>query len=198
MKCTLKRNLYPKKLVETLIQRAIDKSSRQPVERVATAKIDKPIVAVPYVKGLFEKLKFACREEFVVVGKGMNTLKKSIFSKLKDGTPKMMQSNLVYEVTCSCGYKYVGQTCQLLRKRLYQHRKNIKKLNEEHSALCKHAIQERHTPLWDDTKILYREVVEKKRDILEMIAIKKAVKASNCVNKQTDSVMLSIMYNNLI
>jgi hypothetical protein len=155
----------------------------------------KPLVAIPYVKGLFEKLKVVCRNDLLVVGKGDNTLKNFIFSKLKDRTPMMLQSNVVYQVTCECGVIYTGQSLQWLRKRLYQHKLNIKNSNGDHSALCKHAIDEKHVPLWDQVKIVYHESNKKKREVLEMIAIKKS---SNSINKQTDSIMLASAYDNII
>lgn len=84
---------------------------------------------------------------------------------------------------------------ELLKDRIYQHKYNINIKNNEHSALCDHAIVNNHTPLWDKAKIVYRESHKKKREVLEMIAIKKT---KNCLNKQTDSVMLLATYNNII
>lgn len=189
---TLKRNLYPSGLMESLI-----KSSREKFMKNEKTPVKEklPIVAVPYVKGLFEKLKAACKNDVMLVGKGDNSLKKSVFSKLKEPTPKLNQSELVYSIPCSCGYTYVGQTLQFLKTRTGQHRYNIKAKNKDHSALCDHAITSGHTPLWDQTEIVFRESNQKKRDILEMIAIKKT---PNCLNKQTDCILLPATYNNII
>lgn len=84
----LKHNLYPCKLVETLIKKTQEKVSKQCMDKKSSDKAGKPIVAVPYVKGLFEGLKLACRDEVILVE--------------RQSTPKMLQSNLVYEVICSC------------------------------------------------------------------------------------------------
>lgn len=189
---TLRRNLYPVGLTESLIKATREKFSKG-MNKPMKEKL--PIVAVPYVKGLFEKLKAVCKDDVMLVGKGTNTLKRSIFSKLKDSTPKSHQSNLVYSIPCSCGHTYLGQTMQLLKDRIYQHKYNISIKNNNHSALCDHAITDSHTPLWDEVKIVYRENHQKKRDILEMIAVKKT---PNCLNKQTDCIMLSTTYNNII
>ena len=163
------------------------KKSEEPME--------KPTIAIPYVKGLFEKLKHACNDNLIVVGKAGNTLKKSVFSKLKDATPLMLLSYVVYEVTCECGYKYIGHTEQLLKQRMYQHKYNISIGNSSHSALCEHAIEHKHNPRFDEVKVLHHEYVKKKREVLEMISIKRA---PNAINKQTDSAMLSSTYSNLI
>ena len=107
----------------------------------------------------------------------------------------MQQSNLVYCVECECGDKYIGQTKRRLEARLHDHKYHIGVRNINHSALCKHSIENHHVPKWDETCVLALEKTQKKRDILEMIEIKKEERA---INKQTDSLLLSNVYNNLI
>lgn len=124
-----------------------------------------PIVAVPYVKGFFERLKTVCKNDVSLVGKGENGLKKSIFSKLKDPVPKLHQSYLVYRISCSCAYKYIDQTLQLLKDRIYLHKYNVGIKNNNHSALCDHAITNGHTPLRNEVEIIHRESHQKKRDL---------------------------------
>lgn len=189
---TLKNNFYPHNLVEDIIRLAMEKvKKRKPLE----PRERKPIIAVPYVKGLFEKLKSTCNSEFTLVGKGDKNLRKTVFSRLKDKTPTMQQSNVVYRVICSCGAGYVGQTKQKLCKRIYQHKHAINVNDIDHSALVKHAVEHKHVPKWDEVKIIDREVNLKRRLVLEMIHIRKT---QNCMNKQQDSVMLATAYDNII
>lgn len=47
----------------------------------------------------------------------------------------------------------------------------------------------------DEVMVIYRECDKKKRDVLEMIAIKKLTRY---INKQKDSIMLPTTYNNVI
>lgn len=150
---------------------------------------------MPYVKGLFEKLKSTCKNDFTVVGKADNSLRKTVFSRLKDKTPKLQQSNVVYKIICQCHFTYVGQTCQTLCKRIYQHKNAIATVDSDHSALAKHAIETKHVPLWDESEIIDRESNLKRRLVLEMIHIRKT---TDCLNKQLDSVMLSTAYDNII
>lgn len=172
---------------------------------------DIQITSIPYVKGLFEKLKHIVKNKITLVAKSDNNLRKTVFSRLKDQTPLMKQSSLVYEVTCECEEKYVGQTVQHLEERLKQHNdgkpidgsnpRNRRKVSysvdkeQNPSALTSHIRATKHKPKWLDTKIICKEKNHKKRDVLEMIAIKQR---NNCMNKQTDSIMLSTTYNNLI
>lgn len=193
LRTTLHRNLYPKKLVEEIIEKTKLKFSNS--TSTTTSVEAKPIVAVPYAKGLFERLKFACKNDLIIVGKADNCIKKTIFSKIKDKTPTLQQSNLVYQVTCECGVKYVGQTLQMLKSRLGQHRTKINKGDKTHSSLVQHAIEENHKPLWDEVKILRKENVTNRREILETIFIKKT---TNCINTQKESIYLASTYNNII
>lgn len=196
LKTTLLENLYPGYLVDQLINESRNKlaDTQKDVTKLNQDE-KKPIVAIPYVKGLFERLKMVCKEELTLVGRGDNNLKKSLFSNLKDKTPKLLRSDLIYRIPCSCGYNYTGTTNQWLKSRIYQHKYNISIQNANHSALCSHVIQTSHTPLWDEVKIVKHESHEKKREILEMIEIKRT---KNCLNKQTDSVFLSAAYNGVI
>lgn len=194
LKSVLYKNLYPKKLVMDVINKTKIKFSTN--RRTTNDIVEKPIfVGVPYVQGLFEKLKGVCNNHLTLVGKPDNNLKRKIFSRLKDKTPFWQQSNLVYQVNLDNGRPYIGNTMQHLMNRKGQHESNIEKGNIHHSALCQYSIEEGHQPLWDSMKILHKETNKKKREILEMIEIRKS---KNCVNKQKECAMLSSTYDNII
>ena len=59
------------------------------------------------------------------MAKSDNHLKKTVVSQLKDITPTLQQSHVVYEVSCQCEKKYVGQTRQHLKERLKQHNNGV-------------------------------------------------------------------------
>lgn len=159
-------------------------------------KTDIQYVSIPFIDGLFDKIKKEFRQHNIqVVGKGDHTLKQSLLTKLKDAVPKHLQSGLIYKVTCSCKMVYVGQTIQRLHKRMDGHKYNVKIKNETHSALCEHLIRTDHQVDWENVKILCKEPKQKNRDVMEMIAIKTT---KNTVNKQQECKYLSNTYNNII
>ena len=41
----------------------------------------------------------------------------------KDRQPKHLKHDLVYEITCSCGRRYIGETCRALKTRFDEHMK---------------------------------------------------------------------------
>lgn len=152
--------------------------------------------AIPYVNGLFEKVKkLLSKVNIKTVAKGIHNVGNSLFANLKDKTPAHLQSNVIYEAKCTCDKTYVGQTRQRLEKRMYNHKYSAKNGSEEHSALCKHMIETGHEPTLEDTKILKIERQRSKLDIYEMIEIKKR---PECLNKEADSVYLSNAYYNIL
>lgn len=188
-------NCYPIKFIKQIIFSKLHSKPKPNLnyERVIS---DTRFTSIPYIKGLYEKLrKLFEHYNIKIVASANNTLKQNIFSKLKDNTPKFQLSNLVYQIKCECDAVYIGQTVQRLEKRLYNHKYNIKIKNQTHSALCEHAILSKHIPKFDETKILKVENNSKSLDILEMIEIQRN---QNTLNKQIDSQFLSNMYENII
>ena len=108
---------------------------------------------------------------------------------------KQKEYNIIYEINCiQCKKKYIGQTCRFLHNRLLEHARSIKN-KENKTALAEHAITNKHSFDFKNTKILDFENNLKKRLMLEMIYIQK-VNAS--VNYKADIENLSAIYYNII
>lgn len=195
---TLTNNGYPRKLVNDIIQTTINKyGSKNPsTDLHKEAKDNTNMVAIPYASGLFEDIKKEFQQHDIkVVAKPTNNLKMSIFSNIKDKTPLLKQSNVVYEIPCECTIPYRGKTKQRLEKRIGQHKYNISTKNELHSGLCEHSIKTGHKPRWSGVRIIYKENNPKRLGILESIAIKKT---TTNLNKQLDSQYLPVAYHNIL
>ncbi len=194
LKDTLLKNDYPKKLIKNIIEKTLN----QTTTRNATNQEEKEqtkFVSIPYIKGLFEKIKHIFKDtDTKIVGSGGNNLNKNIFSRLKDKISKDKQSHVVYNIPC-CEDSYIGETRNRLDTRKGQHKYNIEVDNGSHSALCKHAINQKHSPKFDQAEILYKERNHKARQIKEMIAIKQS---KNNLNAKTDTLFLSTIYNDLL
>lgn len=160
------------KLLDSVMNKVINEFDKPKDKKVN--KNETKYVSIPYVDGLFEKMKTLFKQyDNQVFGKGDHTLQQKLFTKLKDAIPTQLQFGLIYKVVCSCGKVYVGQTIQRLQKRLEGHRYNCRTGNKQHSALCEHLIETNHQVNWDNVKILCNEPKQKNRDIMEMIAIKR-------------------------
>ena len=106
-----------------------------------------------------------------------------LFSRVKDKVPIMQKSHVVYDIPC-CEDCYVGETKNRLETREEGYQYNISIKNKSHSALCNHVLETKHTPRWNEVKIIYN-----------MIAIKQT---KNNMNKKTDTLFLSTIYNDVL
>ena len=46
--------------------------------------------------------------------------------RIKDKIPKVMKSNVIYRIDCSCGKYYIGETSRNLQLRLDEHKRTDK------------------------------------------------------------------------
>ena len=67
---------------------------------------------IPYVRNLSEKPnRTLTKSGLTVTYASENTIGKHFFTKLKEKTPKDLESNVVYEIPCSeCNGVYIGTT----------------------------------------------------------------------------------------
>lgn len=94
-----------------------------------------------------------------------------LFSKIKDPTPLLLRSNVVYSIPCSgCNQVYIGQTSRSLSARITSHRSDVR-LNKSSCQLSIHANHTGHTINYGDVKVLDTEIHTKKREFLEMTYI---------------------------
>lgn len=105
-------------------------------------------------------------------GRGDNELKKYVNINNKDKVPLLLESENIYKLECSCSKVYIGESNQYMKKRLYQHKYNIKIDNRSHSGVSEHIINNpTHEINFDSVKILEKERNSTKRKIKECIQI---------------------------
>lgn len=121
----------------------------------------------------------------------------SIYTRLKDKVDKWEQSQVVYKIPGECGKFYIGQTKQKLKKRLDQHRCDCKPINilkTNSTALAEHHFSTEHNFKFDMATIVDIEDDWFKRNVSEMIHIKR----NNTINLRTDTNNLSSIYNDIL
>lgn len=151
-------NDYPIKLISRLLHRyfTIDDNVATTVG-IETAHDVAPLVdehgdestlkryfSLPYVPHVSERIVRCIKSTMTNVEISMKSFKNvgRYFTKLKDPTPTMMQSNVVYAIPCAdCDDRcYIGTTTQLLKSRMNQHKNDVKNKKPDKSAL--------HTMRW--------------------------------------------------
>lgn len=125
----------------------------------------------------------------------------SCFNILKIPISKSLQTDMIYCVQCGdCEGCYVGQTQQLLGKRIYNHSNDCKSGNAgnpNNTALAEHKFDTRYYFKFDleDVRILDPEVKYNRRMISEAIHINIQ---DNTINRRSDSDHLSRIYSILL
>lgn len=194
---TLVENNYPKSLIQQIIKKTIIKINNNTV--VSNQQLQPShYISLPYKKDLFEKLKNCLKKyNITAAGKADNDLKKYLRLGIKDKTPLELESENIYKLDCSCQKTYIGETNQYLKKRMYQHKYNIKIQNKSHSGVAEHIINNpSHIIDFDNVKILDKEKNATKRKIKECIYIGKYTNNINnhIHTKQIDNIYLPLLY----
>lgn len=189
------KNAFPPKLANSILystkQRTVDswKNKNQTTEQNCFR-------SMVYIKGLSETLGRTVQSNNMKVAfSNRHNLGKMVFSNMKQQMDPMNKRNVIYKIPCAdCDSVYVGQTSQQIKKRIGQHRNDIRKSTAQ-CALAKHAIENSHGFNFNNTKIIDRECNYKKRLMKEMLYIKSE---GHACNYRTDVDKLSTMYVNLI
>ena len=115
-----------------------------------------PIAFLPYVAGVSERIRKVCRDFNIrTVFRSGPTLR-NLLTKVKDPLPIDKQSNVVYEVLCTCGKVYISETQCRLGTRIKEHKDACVKNLTDKSAIAEHAQTNDHPINWAETKILQR------------------------------------------
>lgn len=210
----LGNNNYPKRLIDKMIANVRSKNIRVPENSYAylsfndTANNTMPnteqsqhYASIAYVPGLSESISRSCEYFVPELKMAMRPHSKNGFSftNLKSKIPKGQTSGVVYKVDCDdCNASYVGETTQKLCVRMAQHEYDSRKTHttKNHSALAKHAINNKHKFKFDDVSILAKERNKTKLQIQEVNQIIKY--ESTVCNDKSDKKDYSNAYYNLI
>ena len=147
-------NGYPRSFVRSA---SAPRTQRQHDNENENDKTKKPSTAfIPYVAGISERIRKVCRDYNIrTVFKSGPTLR-SLLTKVKDPLPITKQSNVVYEVPCTCGKVYIGETKRRLETRLKEHKDACIKCLADKSAIAEHAWTNDHPINWTETRVLQR------------------------------------------
>jgi hypothetical protein len=146
-------NGYPRAFIRSAAAR---REPREPSNEDDNETEKPPVAFLPYVAGVSERIRKVCQDFGIrAVFKSGPTLR-GLLTKVKDPLPTEKQSSVVYEVPCTCGKVYIGETKRRLGTRLKEHKDACVKCLTDKSAIAEHAWTNDHPINWDGTKILQR------------------------------------------
>ncbi|XP_071578891.1 uncharacterized protein [Temnothorax nylanderi] len=204
VKSILSNNCFPDALVNKHIRRRraeinvrlSNVNGSVNVDRERSIPDLKYYVPIPYVKAFSEGL----RRTFGNYGVNtLYTVPKKLDAMIKKGKDRLDDkkcTGVVYKLECSgCSACYIGQTKRHLETRIKEHCADINKRPNQHSVVSKHRLDFDHNFKWQDVKILHKEPNLKKREIAEMLFIKKH---TDSINSQKDTENLPLVYDRII
>jgi hypothetical protein len=126
-------------------------------------------IALPYVRGLSEKLQRVFKKHGLsVYHKPWNTLRQSLVNP-KDKLDKMNRCGTVYHIKCGeCESTYVGETGRTLKVRFGEHSGDATPL----TAVGEHCAKKLHFVPEENLKILDSETIKPRRKVKEALLIK--------------------------
>ena len=146
-------NGYPRAFVQSASKQ---QTPREPDDDDDSETERPPMAYIPYVAGVSERIRKVCQDFSIrTVFKSGPTLR-SLLTNIKDPLPTTKQSNVVYEVPCTCGKVYIGETKRRLETRLKEHKDACTRYLTDKSAIAEHAWANDHPINWAETKILQR------------------------------------------
>ena len=107
----LRANNYPKRFIQATRRKVRNREARPRDQRD-----DKPLVVIPYVKGVTEKVTRALKPYARVAAKPDRNLR-GILVKPKDRRGPHQNAGLVYQYECECDQVYIGETGRSIKTR---------------------------------------------------------------------------------
>ncbi len=142
-------NGYPQAFVRSA---AAPRTPREPSDDDDNDTEKPPIAFLPYVAGVSERIRKVCWDFNIrMVFRSGPTLC-NLLTKAKDSLPINKQSNVVYEVPCTYGKVYIGETQCRLGTRIKEHKDACVKNLTDKSAIAKHTWTNDHPINWAKTK----------------------------------------------
>lgn len=128
---------------------------------------------LPFIAGVTDRLKKTLSKKNI--GVRYNTVKKiqQVLPSNKDALPKLSTKG-VYQLKCSCGKAYIGQTGRSVKCRIKEHQRDARLRNIERSAIAEHLHENgQHIINFQEVEILSRTENYYPRVIRESLEIMK-------------------------
>ena len=169
----LKTNSYPNRFIHATRRKLRAKELSGARQQQGTSRQQKPLIVLPYIRGVTEKVTRVLKMHARVSTKPGKSLRNLLVST-KDKRDKLQNTGLVYRYECQCKKVYVGETGRSIKAREVEHKRAIRNMDENHSGVSKHVLETGHCIARDEVKILAFESDWQKRKIKEGIFIEKA------------------------
>ena len=167
----LKQNGYPSTFIGSSSRSSQGKEGDQEASVEEAGRT--PLVVLPYIAGVSEDIRRVCRRFNMRVAFRSGQTLRSMLTKVKDNLPLGKRSRVVYQIPCSCGQVYIGETIRRLETRMKEHRDACERGTLEKSAIAEHAWEKCHPIKWKETAVLAQARRHKELILKEAFHIQK-------------------------
>jgi hypothetical protein len=130
------------------------------------------LISLPYIHGIIDHIsKLLAKKNIKTLFKPHKTLK-HLFRTAKDKSDPMLSQG-VYQIPCSCGKSYIGQTGRSIKTRLKEHIADTLHNHISKSTIAEHSHTSKHLICFDQAKILASTPYYSSRIIHEALEIEK-------------------------
>ena len=125
-----------------------------------------------------------CRQFNIRVAFKSGRSLRSMLTRVKDKLPTGLQSNVIYQIPCTCGKSSIGETPRRLETRLKEHKDACRKQLLEKSAIAEHAWND-HCPIkWEEATVVDHARGYRDLQFKEALRIQSSSK-DNLLNRDT-------------
>ena len=118
---------------------AFVKMASKPHTTTEPAEEPQATAFISYVTGLSEDVRWVCRRYNIrTVFRLTSTLRRQLM-RVKDQDPLEKKLGVVYQIPCSCGHVYIGETKRAVETCIKEHKAATRRGETEKSAIAEHA-----------------------------------------------------------
>ena len=152
----LQLNSYPLKLIKSSIRKIENRIRLGNFSK--NGKDNSNRIAIPFYKGVSHKIGRILRNEGLEVVFTPGIKIGNLIGNPKDKIDKMNRPG-IYEISCSCNSKYIGETGRSVVDRIKEHKAATKNCKTGTSAIANHVWESdgSHVIDWDNCRILETE-----------------------------------------
>ena len=189
-------NDYPPYVVKRCLAKRTDTitdtTEPEPTAEPESTEEKPKFLCLLYVRNLSERIERSCKDLNVKIVFQSHRTMRTILTSVKNKPAEEKVKGVVYQVDCSCGDTYIGETGRTLEVRLMEHMRAVK-TQQSTNGIAVHVKETGHDIQWNNAQVLEQEPMWWKRRYKEALRIQ----AENNTMNLDQGLQLSSIWSTL-
>ena len=159
-------NDYPPYVVKRCLAKRTDTitdtTEPEPTAEPESTEEKPKFLCLLYVRNLSERIEMSCKDLNVKIVFQSHRTMRTILTSVKNKPAEEKVKGVVYQVDCSCGDTYIGETGRTLEVRLMEHMRAVK-TQQSTNGIAVHVKETGHDIQWNNAQVLEQEPMWWKR-----------------------------------